>query len=166
MKTSLRVSREAVGLPCRRHKERRARMRFLCKVPFYVKVPTFLVTTALQHCFKSSCRASSAGGARGARALPMRRPRGIASLMTVSLFCRWFLSHFSSAVGIWLYVSAGSGLRDGNRTNFTPRFRSSSWKASMSAIYSSHVSWAVLNSSLIRHISSSVASCVILHLLL
>lgn len=49
-------------------------MRFLCKVPFYVKVPTFLVTTALQHCFKSSCRAPSAGGAHGARALPMRRP--------------------------------------------------------------------------------------------
>ena len=37
-------------------------------------------------------------GALGERALPMRRPRGIASLMTVSLCCRLFLSHFSSAV--------------------------------------------------------------------
>ena len=65
----------------------------------YRKFPTFPQATALQHCFKSSCRASSAGGARGARALPMRRLRGIASLMTVSLCFRLFLSHFSSAVG-------------------------------------------------------------------
>ena len=49
-------------------------MRFLCKVSSTLKVPKFPMTTALQHCFKSSCRASSAGGAREARALPMLRP--------------------------------------------------------------------------------------------
>ena len=50
----------------------------------YRKFPTFPQATALQHCFKSSCRASSVGGARGARptifghagrvTLPMWRP--------------------------------------------------------------------------------------------
>ena len=46
--------------------------------------------------------------------------------MTVSLFCRWFLSRFSSAVRDWLQAVTGSGLRGGSETNFTPCLLNSS----------------------------------------
>ena len=81
-------------------------MRCLCQVSSYESS-----YVSIGDCFaallKSSCRASSVGGARGARALPMRRLRGISSLMTVSLCCLLFLSHFSSAVGKLVSVHCG-----------------------------------------------------------
>ena len=47
-KTSLRVSVEAVRNAYVEHKERQARLRFLCKVSPHLKLLTFLQTTALQ----------------------------------------------------------------------------------------------------------------------
>ena len=69
-KASLRVSREAVGIALyETQREANAVAFFLCKVPSYLKLPTFLWTTALQRKLQTgrplpsairllSCRAS------------------------------------------------------------------------------------------------------------
>ena len=85
-------------------------MRCLCQVSSYESS-----YVSIGDCFaallKSSCHSAWGGGGRGATALPFLAATSAASpvacdrgwalpnIMTVSLCCRLFLSHFSSAVG-------------------------------------------------------------------
>ncbi len=69
-KTSTRISVEAVGIALLETRVEANAVAFPLQVPSNSKLPTFLLTTALQR--KLICRSASVGGAAGIRALPLR----------------------------------------------------------------------------------------------